>query len=69
MWVVYFISADGETCAVGITLLLSIVYHNPNICDIPTACGGYICLVDEKMVSVPSTVPDIPCAVRPNPFL
>ena len=47
VWVVYLISSDGETRAVGITLLWSVVDHNPNIGDIPTACGGYIGLVDE----------------------
>ena len=40
VWVVYFIAADDETRVLGITLLWSIVDHNPNIGDIPTACGG-----------------------------
>ena len=48
MWVVYFIAADDETRVLGITLLWSIVDHNPNIGDIPTACGGYISIFDEK---------------------
>ena len=37
VWVVYLISADGETHAVGITLHWSVVDHNKNIGDITRA--------------------------------
>ena len=48
MWVVYSIADDGETRVVGITVIWSIVYHNPTIGDIPPAYSGDIVLVDEK---------------------
>ena len=48
VWVVYLIIINGETRAVGITILWSIVDHNPTIGDTPPACGGDIGLIDEK---------------------
>ena len=48
MWVVYWIAANDEMRALGITLLWSVVDHNPIIGDISPACGGDIGLFYEK---------------------
>ena len=64
----YLIATYGESCELRIILFWSVANNNAAVGDIFPAVGGDICLINEEIVLVPLTWPDIPWVIRPNYF-
>ena len=66
--IIYSISANGNPCYVGVLLLRSVIYNNPDVCHVLSTCDGDILCVYGKIVWAPSNDPDIPFSGQTNSF-